>query len=555
MTMPPPRHQRVRMVGAIAITVLALAACRTSIPVTSSVAAPAAGMVTPPLSGMYAEPWRPQYHFTPPANWMNDPNGMVYYEGEYHLFYQHYPQGNTWGPMHWGHAVSRDLVHWQHLPIALYPDSLGLIFSGSAVIDWKNTSGFGANGKPPMVAMFTQHDMAKEKAGSNTFQVQSLAYSNDRGRTWVKYPGNPVIPNPGIRDFRDTKVLWHEASQRWIMIMAAGDRVRLYSSYNLKEWQPASEFGANLGAHGGVWECPDLFPIRIEGTTEQRWVMLVSINPGSPNGGSGTQYFVGKFDGMTFTLDSTFATAVGTAGKESSRGVWIDHGRDNYAGVTWSDVPAEDGRRLFIGWMSNWDYAQVVPTEAWRSATTVPRALALRRTPQGLRLFSVPVQELRLLRAATTTLKEQSLDGEQTLHVPQGGTAAMSEVDFEFVPSRTGPSTVTLELTNPQGEVYRVGFDGKANQFFSDRTALPHGFSDKFAAAVHVAPRIMADSAVRMHLYIDRSSVELFGDNGATPMSELVFPGSDFSAMKLVVQGPAVRVRYATISSMQSTWR
>ena len=547
------RNLRPRLLGIVAA--LALAACQRAIPVTSTVPGPVAGVTMPPTSGSYAEPHRPQYHFTPPEKWMNDPNGMVFYEGEYHLFYQYHPQGNTWGPMHWGHAISRDLVHWEHLPIALYPDSLGLIFSGSAVIDWTNTSGFGRNGKPPMVAMFTYHDMAGEKAGRTSFQTQGLAYSNDRGRTWVKYPGNPVIPNPGIRDFRDTKVIWHEASQRWIMIMSGGDRVRLYSSYNLREWQPASEFGAGLGAHGGVWECPDLFPIRIEGTSEQRWVMLVSMNPGSPNGGSGTQYFVGRFDGMTFTLDSAFAPAIGAAGKEPSRGVWLDHGRDNYAGVTWSDVPAADGRRLFLGWMSNWDYAQVVPTEVWRSATTVPRALSLRRTPAGLRLYSTPVQELRLLREQTTTLKEQRLDGDQTLHVPRGGSVAMSEVDLEFVPSLAGQSAVAIELTNEAGEVYRVGYDVSSKRFFSDRTALPHAFSDKFAAAVHYAPRIVADSAVRLHLYIDRSSVELFADGGATALTDLVFPSSDFTAMKVSVTGPAVRLRYATISSLRSIWR
>ncbi|MCC7055346.1 MAG: glycoside hydrolase family 32 protein [Gemmatimonadaceae bacterium] len=550
-----PRRSALRTACVLAACAATLPACRTTIPVTSSVPAPAAGVVTPPTSGVYAEPHRPQYHFTPPSQWMNDPNGMVFYEGEYHLFYQYHPQGNTWGPMHWGHAISTDLVRWEHLPIALYPDSLGLIFSGSAVVDWKNTSGFGTNGKPPMVAMFTYHDMAKEKAGTSTFQTQGLAYSTDRGRTWVKYAGNPVIPNPGIRDFRDTKVLWHEASQRWIMIMSGGDRVRLYSSYNLREWQPASEFGATLGAHGGVWECPDLFPVRVEGTNEVRWVMLVSINPGGPNGGSATQYFVGHFDGMTFTLDSTFATAVGAAGVEPSRGVWLDYGRDNYAGVTWSDVPVSDGRRLFLGWMSNWDYAQVVPTEAWRSATTVPRALTLRRTPAGLRVYSTPVQELRLLRDQTTTLRDGQVSGEQTLHVPRGGSAAMSEVDLEFVPSASGQTTVAIELTNAGGEVYRVGYDAPTKRFFSDRTGLPRAFSPKFAAAVHYAPRVAGDSAVRLHLFIDRSSVELFGDGGATPLTDLVFPTSDFTAMKLVVTGPAVRLRYATISSLRSIWR
>ncbi|HYW49630.1 MAG TPA: glycoside hydrolase family 32 protein, partial [Gemmatimonadaceae bacterium] len=524
---------------------LVIAACRAPSP--ASTANPSLG-ATSASSGAYGEPHRPGYHFTPPAKWMNDPNGMVYYDGEYHLFYQHYPDGNVWGPMHWGHAVSTDLVRWQHLPIALAPDSLGLIFSGSAVVDWKNSSGFGVNGKPPLVAMYTYHDMAKEKAGSTTFQTQGIAYSNDRGRTWTKYARNPVIPNPGIKDFRDTKVTWHEPSKRWVMVLAAADRVRFYASPDLKQWQPLSEFGREVGAHGGVWECPDLFPLRIEGTAEQKWVLLLSINPGGPNGGSATQYFIGDFDGTSFTLDSAFAQGIGAAGPEPDRGIWLDHGRDNYAGVTWSDVPAEDGRRLFIGWMSNWDYATVVPTEVWRSAMTVPRALTLQRTPAGLRLFSTPVRELRLLRGETVTLREQRIDGSTTLPLPRGGSAAMSEVDFEFVAPPGSSSDVAIELSNEAGETYRVGYDPRTRRYYSDRTGTPRNFSPKFATAVHHAPRLSTDSVVRMHLFIDRSSVELFGDGGATALTDIVFPSRDFSTIKLVTRGPAVRLRYANVS-------
>ena len=532
---------------ALVAALLALAGCQRSAnprPVTAAAA-----------QTQFIERHRPQFHFTPPAKWMNDPNGMVFFEGEYHLFYQHYPDSTVWGPMHWGHAVSTDLVHWQHLPIALFPDSLGLIFSGSAVIDWKNTSGFGVNGKPPMVAMFTYHDMAAEKRGTQTFQTQGLAYSNDRGRTWTKYAGNPVIPNTGIRDFRDTKVIWHEASQRWIMVLAAGDRIRLYASYDLTQWESASEFGVNVGAHGGVWECPDLFPIRIEGTNETRWVLLVSINPGGPNGGSATQYFVGNFDGTTFSLDPQFATGLGTAGKEPARGIWVDHGRDDYAGVTWSDIPSTDGRRLFIGWMSNWDYATVVPTDAWRSAMTVPRSLTLRRTPAGLRLFSTPVSELRLLRGETRTLTAQRISGTVPLRLPSGGTAAQSEIDLEFLVSPNDTTDVAVELSNAAGETYRIGFDQASGRYYSDRTALPRSFSAKFATAVHWAPRIVTDSVVRMHLFFDRASAELFGDGGATALTDIMFPTEDFSTIRLVVKGDAVRLRYANISALVSMWR
>ena len=319
-----------------------------------------------------SEPHRPAFHFTPKTGWMNDPNGMVYYEGEYHLFYQYYPDSTVWGPMHWGHAISRDLVSWEHLPIALYPDSLGLIFSGSAVVDWKNTSGFGINGKPPLVAMFTHHLMRGEKAGRHDFQYQSLAYSNDKGRTWTKYAGNPVIPNTNaIHDYRDTKVFWYAPDQKWVVVLAAGDHIMLYNSPNLKDWTYLSSFGKDLGAHGGVWECPDLFPLKVQGTTQEKWVLIQNMNPGGPNGGSAAQYFIGDFNGKSFILDAQLT---------GDLPLWLDHGRDNYAGVTWSDVPAADGRRLFIGWMSNWDYAQVVPTKSWRSAMTLPRQLVLAKT-------------------------------------------------------------------------------------------------------------------------------------------------------------------------------
>ena len=499
-----------------------------------------------------AEPHRPLYHFTPPSKWMNDPNGMVFYDGEYHLFYQYYPDSTVWGPMHWGHAVSTDLAHWTHLPIALYPDSIGVIFSGSAVVDWQNTSGFGKDGKPPLVAMFTYHDLEREKAGDTTVQKQGLAFSNDRGRTWTKYAGNPVIPNPGLKDFRDTKVLWHAASQRWIMVLAAGDRLRLFASYNLREWQQVSEFGEAVGAHGGVWECPDLFPIKVEGTNETRWVLLVSINPGGPNGGSATQYFVGGFDGTTFTMDAAFASSVGAAGKEPSRGVWVDHGRDNYAGVTWSDIPTEDGRRIFLGWMSNWDYATVVPTLAWRSAMTVPRTLSLHKTTAGPRLFSTPVNELRLLRGETVSIPSHRFTGALPLQLPKGATAASAEVDLEFLMPPGTNTDVALELSNAAGETYRVGYDASTNRYYSDRTATPHAFSPKFATDVHHAPRIVADSILRMHVYLDRASAELFADGGATAMTDIFFPTQDFATMRLFVKGAPVRLRYATISGMRA---
>ena len=271
----------------------------------------------------YNEPHRPQIHFSPKEKWMNDPNGMVYHNGTYHLFYQYYPDSTVWGPMHWGHATSNDLVHWQHQPVALYPDSLGYIFSGSAVVDSNNTSGFGKDGKAPLVAIFTHHDPKGEKNGTATFQNQSIAYSVDEGKTWVKYANNPVVKNPGIRDFRDPKVSWYEAGKKWIMTLATLDHITFFSSPNLKDWTKESEFGKEVGAHGGVWECPDLFPLDYNG--QKIWILVVNINPGGPNGGSATQYFTGGFDGNKFIPYQTDTR-------------WLDYGPDEYAGITWSNT-------------------------------------------------------------------------------------------------------------------------------------------------------------------------------------------------------------------------
>ncbi|WP_281281888.1 glycoside hydrolase family 32 protein [Catenovulum sediminis] len=258
----------------------------------------------------YFQHHRPQFHFSPKQAWMNDPNGMVYHNGEYHLFFQHYPEGTKWGPMHWGHAISKDLVNWQERPIALFPDDKGWIFSGSAVLDKNNTSGFGTADNPPLVAIFTYHDKVAEAARAENVQTQALAYSLDNGRSWQKYAGNPVLEGGKIADFRDPKVFWHDESNQWVMALAVQNRIGFYASPNLKDWHHLSDFGAAYGAHGGYWECPDLIKMQVEGTQEEKYVLLVSLNPGGPNGGSGTQYFVGDFDGKTFTMDPAFKSEV-----------------------------------------------------------------------------------------------------------------------------------------------------------------------------------------------------------------------------------------------------
>lgn len=300
----------------------------------------------------YTENHRPQFHFSPEANWMNDPNGMVYYENEYHLFYQYYPDSTVWGPMHWGHAISTDLVHWEHLPIALYPDELGLIFSGSAVVDWNNTSGFGVDGKPPLVAIYSYHSMEIDKSGADDFQTQGIAYSNDKGRTWTKYDANPVIANPGIRDFRDPKVIWHEESQEWIMAVAALDHLMIYGSKDLKSWNLHSRFGKEIGNHDGVWECPDLFPIQSDDGKEY-WVLIQNMGIGNPNGGSGTQYFIGQFDGKEYTVDENFMKLLATQKAIIPQGLMyesFDNGFGDWTveGTAFGDKPISDKGQSFV---------------------------------------------------------------------------------------------------------------------------------------------------------------------------------------------------------------
>ncbi|MEZ0487420.1 glycoside hydrolase family 32 protein [Fibrella aquatica] len=454
------------------------------------------------------EPHRPQFHFSPKAHWMNDPNGMVYLNGTYHLFFQYYPDATVWGPMHWGHATSKDMVSWQEQPIALYPDSLGWIFSGSAVVDVNNTSGFGKNGKAPLVAIFTHHNDKLEKAKSSKFQYQSLAYSLNEGKTWTKYDGNPVLPNPGITDFRDPKVRWFEPQKKWIMTLATKDRITFYSSPNLKNWTRESEFGNDLGAHGGVWECPDLLPMNHNGKTA--WVLLVSINPGGPNGGSATQYFVGDFDGKTFKPYSTQTK-------------WMDFGTDNYAGVTFSNT---GNRTILMGWMSNWQYARDVPTDPWRSAITVPRELGLREVDKELYLTSTPVKELDKLNGKTTTLSNVSVKGTFDL-TAKTGKAELAKL----VLTAPAANDFSVVLANEQGDELVVGYEKSTNSYYIDRSKAGKTDFEKGFGKRHTAPRFATDNSLSINLLIDVASVELFADGGLTVMTDIFFPNQPLNKL------------------------
>ena len=448
------------------------------------------------------EPFRSVYHHSPAANWMNDPNGMFYDEanGIWHLYYQHNPFGTTWGPMHWGHATSTDLLTWEEHPIVLYPDSIGTIFSGSAVIDKDNTAGFGENA---IVAIFTQ----SERIG----QHQSIAYSTDGGYTFTKYEGNPVLMGD-IADFRDPKVTWD--GDHWLMTLACQQEIRFYASPNLKEWTYLSSFGKDLGAHGGVWECPELLKLKIKNEKlkieETKYVLLVSINPGGPFGGSATQYFVGDWDGKEFKVESLKLK------DESSK--WLDYGKDNYSTFTFHNSP--DGRLVAMGWMSNWQYAEVVPTVAFRSQNTIARDLFLFTDDEGeYRLGSVPSPESLALR------------GEETKNLPDAGIVEL-ELD--------GKQDALITLSNDKGEKVVMNLDVHRRTFSMDRTASGDcSFSHDFAART-VAPLFVKRDTYKVLLFIDHCSIEAFDAEGAWTMTNLVFPSEPYN--HLDVQGGEAKI-------------
>ncbi len=482
--------------------------------------------VNPPSSDFkYTEQHRPQFHFSPDSMWMNDPNGMVYHDGEYHLFYQYYPDSIVWGPMHWGHAISRDLVHWQHLPVALYPDSLGYIFSGSAIMDKGNTSGLGKDGKDPMIAVFTHHNMDGEKSGSNDFQYQSLAYSNDNGRTFTKYKGNPVIKNPGIKDFRDPKVIWHEQSKHWIMVFAAYDKALLYTSPNLIDWTYASEFG--IIGDKRLWECPDLFPINVEGSNEQKWVLITSIQQKAPNGGTATSYFVGDFDGKAFKADP-------------NNQKWLDYGKDNYAFVTWSNVT--DGRILGLGWMSNWQYAQQVPTKKWRSAMTLPREIKLIKNGEDYTLSSSPARELTSLESSA--IKMETITNKDNSFISKISPTSKLELSFK----KPSSGLTKIRFSNSHGEFLDVGYDAGTSTYFIDRTNAGKSDFNKDFAGKHFGQTGYEHKTIEMLIYLDHSSIELFADNGQCVMTEIFFPTQPFDNIEII--GDMLSGKIAKINSI-----
>lgn len=520
---------------AAALALAGLAACQ------SSPSSSTQSETTAPASAttLYGEPHRLQFHFSPPKNWMNDPNGLVYENGTYHLYFQQNPTANVAGNLHWGHATSDDLVHWKPQPTALAPDSLGLVFSGSAVLDTDNTSGLGQPGKPALIALYTAHSEAKEKANRPDVETQCLAYSLDHGQTWTKYAHNPVLQNQGSRDFRDPKVSWHPAEKQWVMPLSAHDHVEFYASKNLTSWTKLSSFGQGLGAHGGVWECPDLVAVP-DAQGRPHWVLIVNMNPGGPNGGSATQYFVGNFDGKTFT-----ASQPGTR--------WLDYGPDNYAGITWGQLPAGAPPTL-IGWMSNWNYGQQVPTSPWRSAMTVPRTLSLQPGTQAgeLLLASQPLPAVaEKLGEDRVSLPNVTVQGSYDLAAKLKHPIGRYALNFTVPQAQNW----VVELRNAKGERTLIGYDHSKKQYYFDRSksgSVDFAPADKGFAKVAYAPRQTSAATQDVRLVIDVASVELFADGGRTCLTGIFFPSQPYTGLALQAQNltlPAVEVM-----SMKSIW-
>ncbi|WP_128543015.1 glycoside hydrolase family 32 protein [Larkinella soli] len=482
-----------------------------------------------PADTTYRQAFRPQYHFSPRVNWTNDPNGLVYHDGEYHLFFQYNPYGIRWGHMTWGHAVSPDLFHWKELPPALHEDDKGMVFSGSCVVDTKNTSGFGRDGKVPMVAVYTNH--------REDNQSQHLAFSLDRGRTWTKYEGNPVI-DLKEKDFRDPNVFWHEPTQSWVMtvVLAKERKALFYSSKDLKQWTRNGEF-SSPGGPDGIWECPALREIPVEGTRQTKWLLLLSLGSGMPAGGTGMRYFIGDFDGKRFRSDlSTDDVRL------------VDYGKDYYAAITFNQT----ARPLSLGWLNNWQYANEIPTTPFRGAMTLPRELKIVRSGKSYALRQTVARELRPLtsdsfqwRGFDTAELNKSVEKNKV----QGDAYVMR---LEAEPGREFSAVVRRGA----GEETVVGYDPVRKEVFVDRTrsgqtAFSKDFAGRFSAPVD--PGVTATGApagIRLEIYVDRSSVEVFVNDGQVTLTNLIFPKPESRGISFTGDG----LRAVTIRNVEPVW-
>ena len=455
------------------------------------------------------EQYRPQIHYTPAKNWINDPNGMIYLDGTYHLYYQYNPQGNGWGNLSWGHATSTDMLHWEEQPVALQPDALGMIFSGSAVCDKDNTAGFGANA---IVALYTS---------ATAVQQQSIAYSHDGGKTFTTYEGNPVIKN-NDDNLRDPKVFWHAESKKWIMSLAKGwaRGMEIWSSPDLENWTKESEFIVNLtGRPSFQWECPDLIPFEYNG--KRKWVLIVSVNPCGPVLGSGTMYFVGDFDGKHFTAD------------DLDYPLWLDYGMDTYAGVTWNNT---GDRHVLIGWMNNWQYADRVPCSPWRSAMTLPRELKLVEYNGTPHLTSAVIGEI-------SGIADEWNDVTSTFDAKDAYQLHL-ELDLN--------SNSNITLSNAQGEKFSVDINVSSKMLSVHRNSATGvtNFSPTFSIPSINAPLNTSGNKLTLDFYVDRSSVELIASDGLTSVTNLVFPQTIYNSLSVTGTSYNAKVR-----NLRSVWK
>lgn len=491
----------------------------------------------------FQERYRPQFHYTPIMNWMNDPNGLVYYEGQYHLFHQYNPFGDRWGFMSWYHAVSDDLVHWEHRPVAIPygKEEEEAIFSGSAVVDHHNTTGFGDGSRAPLVAVYTSHYTRDD---GSTWQAQSLAYSIDGGESFQKYEGNPVLlfDDP---DFRDPNVFWMDDQEKWVMVVALPTqyKVHFYASENLIEWDYLSEFGP-AGAIGGIWECPDLFPIAVDGDPDNiRWVLHVDLNPGAVAGGSGSQFFIGDWDGTRFIPDESIM---------NDEIIWADYGTDFYAAITWSDIPEDDGRRLWVGWMNNWLYANEIPTNPWRSAQSIPRSIHLNSVDGTIRPIQKPVAELQVLRNEHIELQEIHASDSAISLSEMGISGKAFEMIVELDPGDSESAGLSVRAGN--GEETLVGYDSVNQSVFVDRTRSGEsGFYEGFAQR-NDAPARLIDGKVKLHLFVDWSTIEVFVNDGEAVITNRIFPDPESQDIQFYTEGGSGSIAKLDFWHLKSIW-
>jgi fructan beta-fructosidase len=471
----------------------------------------------------YKENYRPQYHFSPAVNWTNDPNGLVYSNGEYHIFYQYNPFDNKWGHMTWGHAVSKDLVHWKHLPPAIKEENGIMIFSGTCVVDKNNTSGLGKAGKGPMVAIYTGH--------TDTIQSQMLAYSNDNGRTWTKYSHNPIL-NLHKKDFRDPQVFWYEPKKYWVMIVSLPieHKVQLYKSKNLLQWTFLSEFGP-AGDVSGIWECPALFQVPLaDDAAKKKWVLTNSIS-------STMQYFVGEFDGTTFQNETPADTILRP-----------DEGPDFYAGIVYNQLPAAQ-KPVMIAWANNWQYANDIPTYPWKGAMTLPRELTLEKNEDKWLLKQKPVDNIE-------KLKGQLLADESVLvtdHKTYDTVGRQLEIETEFRPS-AGVSGIKLAVGD--GNYVEIGYDAYAKKLYMDRShCISHSVNKNYDRLARFETSLaLDDSIISLHIYFDNSIIEVFANDGTTNMTMQVFPAENDNGVQLFSSGGTATFDKIRMWKMKSAW-